>query len=167
MSNVDPPLDVRNPGRLPGDLDGLLRAFFRAEVPHPWPAVRVPDLLSPFPQRNGAAAHLNGDDRRPAGIAARFAPRSLARVRSRLALAASLALLLLGTLLLSGKFHLNPRDADLGPPAAPRTIDPLIGPVVTPDIDLNKVHMRESIVQPGNQPTEYHIDMNFPVPSQP
>jgi hypothetical protein len=163
MSNVDPPLDVRKPGRPPGDLDGLLRAFFRAEMPHPWPAAQIPEQPSPFLQRNGTAAHLNGEDRRPAGIAARLAPRSWTKVRSRLALAASVALLLLGTLLLSGKFHLNPTDPRLGEPAASHDIEHRINP----EIDLDKVRMRESIVQPGNQPTEYRIDMDFPAVPQP
>jgi hypothetical protein len=163
MSNVDPPLDVRNPGPPPGDVDGLLRAFFRAEIPHPWPAVRIPEGPSPFLQRNGTAAHVNGDDRPPVGIAARLAPRSWTRVRSRLALAATVALLLLGTLLMSGKFHLNPQDADFGQPVAPRHPERLFEIQVDPD----KVHMRESIVQPGNQPTEYRIDMDFPAVPQP
>jgi hypothetical protein len=164
MSNVDPPLDVRSPGRPAGDLDGLLRAFFRAEMPHPWPAVQIGQGPSPFPQRNRTAAHMNGDDRPPADTGRRFAPRSWSKIRSRLALAATVALLLLGTLLMSGRFHLNPRDTDLGNNlAAPRDLEHRINPV----IDLDKVHMRESIVQPGNQPTEYHIDLNLPVPPQP
>ena len=159
MNNVDPPLDVSNPGRPPGDLDGLLRAFFRAELPHPWPAVPTPERHSAFPQRNVATMPMNGDGRRPAGIAARLAPRSWTRVRSRLALAASVGLLLLGTLLLSGRFPLHPRDSDLGTPAAPAHPERLFDVPVDPD----KVHMRESIVQPGNQPTEYRIDMDVPV----
>jgi hypothetical protein len=163
MNNVDPPLDLRSPGRPPGDLDGLLRAFFRAELPHPWPAVPTPERHSAFPQRNGTTAPVNGDGRRPAGLAARLAPRSWTSVRSRLALAASVGLLLLGTLLPSGRFHLNPSDPRFGEPAASRDL----GHRINPDLDLDKVHMRESIVQPGNQPSEYRIDMDFPAAPPP
>jgi hypothetical protein len=73
---MDPPtLDSPPRGRSGDDLDGLLRAFFHAEMPNPWPGAPVveeaPVLL-----------------RRPASAR----PRSL--FRSRMALAASVAFLL-------------------------------------------------------------------------
>jgi hypothetical protein len=73
----------------PGDdLDGLLRAFYRKEMPARWPAPPVPPAHKlPF--------------RRPP-------PRGL--LRSRLALVASVALLVLGSLFVSGK---------VGPTAVP------------------------------------------------
>jgi hypothetical protein len=86
----------------PGDdLDGLLRAFYRKEMPTRWPAPPVPPAHRlPF--------------RRPT-------PRGL--LRSRLALVASVALLVLGSLFVSGKVapdqptDLNPLPA-MGPGSA-------------------------------------------------
>jgi hypothetical protein len=64
-------------------VDGLLRAFFRAQMPHPWPkAPATASQILPF--------------RRPSKV------RGL--TRSRLVLAASVALLLLGSLLLPRGF---------------------------------------------------------------
>ena len=69
-------LSYRNPGFGPDDVDGLLRNFFRAEMPDPWPTLKAPvEMKSTKPT----------------------APRRWAPVRSRMALAASVALLLLGT----------------------------------------------------------------------
>jgi hypothetical protein len=67
----------------PGDdLDGLFRAFFRKEMPVRWPAAPVPPARTlPF--------------RRPAQRGRLF--------RSRLALVASVALLVLGSLFVRGK----------------------------------------------------------------
>lgn len=63
-------------------IDHLLRAFFRAEVPDPWPAAPTPEIVSrPLPAR-----------------------RRDSLWRSRLALAASIALLLIGQWLLAGFF---------------------------------------------------------------
>lgn len=76
MSVLEPP--SHKPG---DDLDGLLRRFFRKQLPHPWPAPRVP--ASPEPSWSAVG-------------------RSLAR--SRWALAASVTLLLLSSLLLPSRF---------------------------------------------------------------
>jgi hypothetical protein len=115
MSLLEPP-----PLRPGDDLDGLLRAYFRKEMPSPWPAPKLPPVRTlPF-SRPGTA-------RRPL-------------VGSRLALAAAVALLLLGSLLLPGKFFptgadaISPRDfkaermrpgQDLrqGPPVAPKAAE--------------------------------------------
>ncbi|MBL8797324.1 MAG: hypothetical protein JNM56_25710 [Planctomycetia bacterium] len=64
-------------GRTPDDLDGLLRSFFRSEMPDPWPTMKAPAAETPT---------LGW----------------WSRSRSRLALAASVALLLIGSWLLSG-----------------------------------------------------------------
>jgi hypothetical protein len=69
-----------------GDVDQLLRAFYRAEMPNPWPAFQTPaeaPPVLPFPA---------------APVRRTFASRS------RLALAASVALLVGGLWYLSGKF---------------------------------------------------------------
>jgi hypothetical protein len=67
--------------RYPGDIDGLLRRYFQAEMPQPWPV--APE---------------------PAGPAAPVSARPHLLFRSRFALAASLLLLLFGHLCLSGRF---------------------------------------------------------------
>ena len=70
------------PSTPPDDLDGRLRAFYRAEMPDPWPAWQAPASRAPLP--------------------ARPTSRRKGFWGSRLALAASLALLLGGSLFLSG-----------------------------------------------------------------
>jgi hypothetical protein len=84
MRFLDPPtLDAGRRG-LPGDeIDGHLSAFFRAEMPSPWPGAPVPDetpvILRPTPVRQSF-------------------------FRSRMALAASVALLIAGAWLLGDSF---------------------------------------------------------------
>jgi hypothetical protein len=87
MSLVEPP-PVR-----PGDnLDGLLRAFFRSQLPHPWPSPPRPA---------------------PRTVPARPGRPGRALFRSRLALAATVALLFLGSLLLPGRLsQIVPSDTD-------------------------------------------------------
>lgn len=83
----------------PGDdLDGLLRAFFRSQMQNPWPALRVPRM------HPSSTAHLT-------------ASRG-SMIRSRYALAASVGLLLLGSLFLPSRFTRNvePGDAPNGTP---------------------------------------------------
>ena len=75
-------------GRSPdeGEVDRLLRAFYRAEMPNPWPSFEAPaaaPAVLPFPP---------------------LAARRPLLTRSRLALAASVALLVAGLRLLSDKF---------------------------------------------------------------
>lgn len=94
--------------RPPENIDGLLRAFFQAEVPSPWPEMTAPV--------SAAAA------------TAPAKPRVRSLVRSRLALAASIALLAIGPWLVAGKFQ-TVRKTDPGPgvgdvgskPSAPST----------------------------------------------
>jgi len=77
------PVDPRCREHQPGDLDQTLRAFLQSEMPDPWPAFKPP-----------AEPH-NGLIRLPA---------RRALFRSRFVLAASVLLLLLGHLTLSGMF---------------------------------------------------------------
>ena len=72
----------RNNGRPPEDLDSLLRAFLRAQMPDPWP-----DLPAPAP-----------------GPAKRSVPAWWPRLRSRFSLAATVALCLVGSLALGLMF---------------------------------------------------------------
>jgi hypothetical protein len=73
------------------ETDGLLRAFYRAQMPHPWPDWKAP-----------------AD--RPLTTPVRPGPAPARPWRSRLALAASVALLALSTLLLHGKLSGEPRN---------------------------------------------------------
>jgi hypothetical protein len=68
-------LEFRN-GQSPEKIEVLLRSFFRAEMPDPWPVMKAP-VEEPFRQPT--------------------APRRWTGLRSRLALAASVALLVLGS----------------------------------------------------------------------
>jgi hypothetical protein len=69
------------------DADQLLRAFFQSEMPHPWPAFEPPVPRTTLPFRPAAA------------------PRRRFVLGSKLALAASVALLMLCGWLLSGAFE--------------------------------------------------------------
>src|SRR4051794_23158534 len=118
MTVVNPPNTVPNAGRLPeDDLDGLLRAYFQAEMPDPWPSFEAPA------PRNGFVP------RRPQ-------PRRLSLWHSRLALAASILLLIAGALFLLGGSTPNdvaaPANRVKGTPARGDR-PPLPHIIVTPD----------------------------------
>lgn len=82
-----------NPNHGGDDLDALLRAFYQREMPDPWPAFEPPmDRAS----RGVPSAAPRTLPLRPAAV------RSSRVWSSRLALAASVALLLLGTWFLPG-----------------------------------------------------------------
>jgi hypothetical protein len=112
----------------------LFRAFFRAVLPHPWPACPSP------PVRHVSAAPR----------------RSL--VRSRFALAASVGLLAAGLGALGGKF---PSNVDL----APVGIQPGAGtasrvqPFGSGTIDPGKIHIKESLIQDGDEGTRLLIEV--------
>jgi hypothetical protein len=75
-----PPVDPTNHDRSSENLEELLRAFYRAEMPRSWPELKVPVSAE----------------------APRHAHKSwFSTAKSRLALAASIILLILSTLLLS------------------------------------------------------------------
>jgi hypothetical protein len=86
------PSASRGGAQPPDDIDKWLRAFFKAQMPHPWPSPEAP-----APRRVA-----------PPPVA-RPAPR-WPLMRSRLALAASVALLATGLLFLAGAFQgrMNP-----------------------------------------------------------
>jgi hypothetical protein len=85
MSSLHRPLiGPRELDHAPTDLDGLIDRFFRAEMPEPWPVWKPPATL-PVPMGGGLLRR-----------------RSL--FRSRLALAASLLILLIGQVFVAGMF---------------------------------------------------------------
>jgi hypothetical protein len=87
MNVFVPPSTVSQNGRSSEDeLDGMLRAYYRAELPNPWPSLEVP------------AARNDILPMRPAA-------RRFPMLRSRLALAACVAFLVAGPLALSAYFN--------------------------------------------------------------
>ncbi|HBI42131.1 MAG TPA: hypothetical protein DDY78_04640 [Planctomycetales bacterium] len=95
------------------DVDGALRAFFKAQMPAPWPS-----LKAPAPPVVVATA------------------KGWPMMRSRLALAASVAVLALGLSFLSGAFHVraNPLEQRITVDGASASAenDPLRHPVQPP-----------------------------------
>ena len=83
-------------GGAPEDLEGLLRNFFRSEMPEPWPTMKAPVVKAP---------------QAPARSAGRWAP-----VRRRLALAASVGFLMVGSWCLSARLdHFTPSSIEPAP----------------------------------------------------
>jgi hypothetical protein len=132
-----PPIDANGVGHGGDDLDEALFAFFRSEMPSPWPHLKLPDGTAPL---------------RPAAPAP--VPPSRSWFRSpRFALAASVALLIGGYAVTS---------AVLTPPAASDSLR-IEGPikanatnpkdVIDDDVDV-KI---ESLDQIGNGPGTIHI----------
>jgi hypothetical protein len=134
MNFVVAPPNQRNGGVPEGDeVDQVLRAFFKAQLPNPWPSFESPPESSVLP----------------------FVPlaRRSSGVRGRLALAASVAILAAGGWLLSGKFADQPAGVAGDPtylvPSATRT-----GPgVVHPLPDGYKLNPPAIFVTPDG-PTE-------------
>jgi hypothetical protein len=94
MSLRDPHmLTLRNPGLPPEEVDTLLRNFFRAEMPDPWPVLKAP-AEEPFRQEHWSTSRWTA-------------------LRSRVALAASITLLLLGSWCFSARtpdYSVPPQD---------------------------------------------------------
>jgi hypothetical protein len=118
------------------NLDDLLRAFFQAEMPSPWPTLEAPEhqpVLLPATRRTWGMAPLK---------------------RSRLALAASVALLVGGSLFMAGNYQdksgeaVNSKGVD-----SAADIDPL----------QKNYRIRENLIQePGG--TEIKIEIFEQVP---
>ena len=72
MNTLDrPPTDPLQFAPSPGDHDDLLRAFFRSEMPDPWPALDLPEpvlaLEPPAPRaRTSARSRASSDSSPPA-----------------------------------------------------------------------------------------------------
>jgi hypothetical protein len=87
-----PPIDCAGKGRSTDELDTLLRAFFESEMPHPWPA-------RPFPE--------TAEQTRPVVPFKPTPAHPWVPINSRLALAASIGLLLAGSWFLAEQFQPN------------------------------------------------------------
>jgi hypothetical protein len=97
MNDLRRPLTQGGPGRPPENLDSLLRRFFRSEMPKPWPV--APKVQAP------AARKLQPS-------------RRWFRHSSRLALAAAVALFLIGYLVLARKFPADKMAPSIRPDIA-------------------------------------------------
>jgi hypothetical protein len=155
MSKEPSPVDWPSAGRPPEDPDGLLRAFFRAEMPDPWPGFR---------RLPGPTAVLGTNGTAPGRPRPReAAPPSRPALRSRLALAAAALLLLLGTLAGSGRFHPGMLEGP-DPHAGRATL------TIPRDVIMKEMLIQEVDEQPGpdgrpvrqEQPTKYQIDFYRP-----
>jgi len=127
MRFIEPPtVGAHGSTRSGDDLDGLLRAFFRAEMPHPWPELDAPAFTSVPSTRLAFWRRIK---------------------RSHLALAASVALLIGGSLLFSGKL---PAVGNIfkGDEIGTRPTEDQRPKKAQPDeaIDPNKVFKNESII---------------------
>jgi hypothetical protein len=111
--------------QLPENVDGLLRAFFAAERPEPWPVLKPP-------------AEPTSPTRRPT-----LRRRTL--IRSRGALAASLLILLAGPLYLSGRFaDMTSPPADGGGITTAQGRGHSLIPKAAPAYSSNPKHQSES-----------------------
>ena len=141
-----PPVSSNGVGHGHDDLGDVLRAFFRSEMPQPWPKLKLSTqerVIVPFP---------------PPTASKKSWPRRWL-FNSRTALAAALGVLIVGQLLLSDT--LKPKASDIldtdskptakklvtPPGEADRHLQPAVDPE-DPDVILD-----ESLVQPGNDPT--------------
>ena len=97
------------------ELDGMLRSFFRAEVPDPWPTMKFPEAVVKLhkPRRS-----------------------TWLRIGPRLAVAASVAFLLLGYLALGSMFpkHQQSGLENIGPTIGKKDNRPVhrLVPIITP-----------------------------------
>jgi len=108
-------LTLRNPGLPPEEVDTLLRSFFRAEMPDPWPVLKAP-AEEPFRPERRSTSRWTG-------------------LRSRVALAASITLLMLGSWCFSARTpDYSLPTQDLSGPSGTGSNVPLPGkaPVKTP-----------------------------------
>lgn len=101
---------TRHNGTTMNEIDGVLSAFFKSEMPDPWPELRLPAAR---PMRNRG-----------------WVPQ----VRSRFALAAAVALLVAGAMLLGGSFRsVQPSNEPHGIPTANRPESSKLELIQTPD----------------------------------
>jgi hypothetical protein len=127
-----PTVDRAGKGRSGDELDTLLRAFFQSEMPHPWPVPSLPETE---------------EQARPVVPFTPAASPPWAPVHSRLALAASVGLLLAGSWFLAGQFQTaDPGDQPIRPDA-PYTAN------------RDGIKMKESLEQEKDKPTKYRIEL--------
>jgi hypothetical protein len=161
-----PPSDANGVAHRGDDLDEVLFAFFRSEMPRPWPALQLPDGAPPAPPLPPRV--------RPAQPAPAPSPRPWFH-SPRFALAASVALLIAGYAVMSAALGppaaatdpdlkgttANPQGSPFEAPKAngkaPETIREIDAPNIKgPDKDID---IHESLLQDGDQPTTRVIEV--------
>jgi hypothetical protein len=130
-----PPIDANGVGHGGDDLDEALFAFFRSEMPHPWPQLKLPAGAPPAPPVRPAQP-APAPSRRPWFRSPRFA------------LAASVALLIAGYALMS---------AALPAPSGDRTSVPNLK-----EGEANRKHnlLEQPKVGPGKDAAEEDLDFH-------
>lgn len=152
MNLISPPPVSRGGDQPPEDIDRTLRAFFKAQMPDPWPS-----LEAPAPRRPATMPFVPPPARR-GGL-----------FRSRLALAASVALLAAGFCVVAGAFQgklVAPPPAVTGPSAAVPDL-PGHAPVIkTPreEGSPSKLKVNETLIQEPNGTTIKVEVIDWPVP---
>jgi hypothetical protein len=142
-----PPVSSNGVGHGHDDLGDVLRAFFRSEMPQPWPKLKLSTqerVIAPFPP--------------PTASKTSWPRRWL--FNSRTALAAALGVLIVGHLLVSDT--LKPKAPDIDPDHGTAT-NPVPIPGTrpgdndairrAPDPDDPDVNIEESLIQNRNDPT--------------
>jgi hypothetical protein len=122
-----PPLSTGE-GPPPDEVETLLRAYFRAEMRDPWPAPPLIRTSVAAPAEHAPARGFN---------------------RSRFALAASVALLVGGSLLIPGRSPNRPAPTPL--------------PRMLPG-EAHRYKITEELIQSKDRPTELRIDVTEDVP---
>ncbi len=146
MRIVEPPsLDSPWRGRHGDDVDRLLSDFFRAELPNPWPAAPVPD-----------------EQPQSLPLSTRKSLRRWSGLRSRFALAASVALLFIGGWFLSGKFEdvSGPGSFSFGRFSADPS-DARPGRKIK-ELDGVQPRTRERIILDKNGQTGFQVELDLP-----
>lgn len=135
------------------DLENLLHAYFQAELPTPWPEMKAPQhSASPAFSSNGKAPVLPMPTR----------TRTWVRWRSRLALAASVALLAGGTFLMPTPLLRKATSVDtleVGPGSADTTERRSI---LDGSFDPSRSKLREAITQPSDGPGGVTVEVISP-----
>jgi hypothetical protein len=133
-----PPTDLPGRNGASDDLDILLRDYFQAEMPHPWPAC-------PQPPARAVLAPLTPSSR-------------WTLARSRFALAASIGMLLACLWGLGGKFVSDPPDEASTPLGITGQREKPYDPSGKP-VDPSKVRIKESLIQDRNEGTKFLIEV--------
>lgn len=144
MRIVEPPsLDSPGRGRHGDDLDRLLSDFYRSQLPRPWPKPPVA-----------------GEQTEPRPHSARKPMQRWSALRSRLALAASIALLLAGSWFLSGTFaDVSGSGGSYKNEEAIKGFDQPGGRIRDSDV---KPRTRERIILDKNGQTGFQVELDLP-----
>ena len=138
-----PPIDANGVGHAGDDLDEALFAFFRSQMPSPWPRLRLPEVPPVRP-----AVPAPAPSRRPWFRSPRFV------------LAASVALLIAGYAAMSAA--LTPPAPSSNPALDGANLKNLKRDMQPQEPGDGDVDLREWLEQDGNKPTTFRIEAQYP-----